>query len=115
MQTRSNPVLSGFHPDPTILSAPDGAYYIVTSSFEYLPALPVHRSVDLKTWELVGHVATRESQVSLAHVPTPGGVWAPTLRYRDGIFYLIVSVFLGGRGCVVFTATDPAGPWSDGT
>jgi hypothetical protein len=48
-------------------------------------------------------------------VPTPGGVWAPTIRYRDGVFSVIVTVFLGGRGCVVFTATDPAGPWSDGT
>ena len=110
----SNPILSGFNPDPSIASTPDG-YYLVTSSFEYLPGLPVYHSPDLERWELVGHVATREEQVGIADVPTPGGVWAPTLRYRDGVFYLIVSVFLGGRGCVVFTATDPAGPWSDGT
>ncbi|WP_457947746.1 family 43 glycosylhydrolase [Pseudarthrobacter sp. alpha12b] len=110
----SNPILSGFNPDPSIVSTPDG-YYIATSSFEYLPGLPIYHSEDLEGWELVGHVATRDEQVGLAHVPTPGGVWAPTLRYRDGVFYLIVSVFLGGRGCVVFTATDPGGPWSDGT
>jgi len=110
----SNPILSGFNPDPTITSTPDG-YYVATSSFEYLPALPIYHSKDLESWQLIGHVATREDQVQLADVPTPGGVWAPTLRYRDGVFYLIVSVFLGGRGCVVFTATDPAGPWSDGT
>ncbi|MDT0169019.1 family 43 glycosylhydrolase [Pseudarthrobacter sp. BRE9] len=109
----SNPILSGFNPDPSIVSTPDG-YYIATSSFEYLPALPIYHSQDLDSWELVGHVAMREEQVQLADVPTPGGVWAPTLRYRDGIFYLIVTVFLGGRGCVVFTATDAAGPWSDG-
>ncbi|WP_442810423.1 family 43 glycosylhydrolase [Streptomyces sp. NBC_01474] len=53
-------------------------------------------------------------QVGLERIPTPGGVWALTLPYRDGLFYLIVTVFLGGRGCIVFTATDPAGPWSDG-
>ena len=53
--------------------------------------------------------------MALEDVPTPGGVWAPTIRHRDGVFYVIVTVMLGGRGCVVFTATDPAGPWSDGT
>lgn len=111
---KTNPILSGFNPDPSIVSTPDG-YYLTTSSFEYLPALPVYHSKVLENWRLVGHVATREQQVEIAHVPTPGGVWAPTLRYRDGVFYLIVSVFLGGRGCVVFTATNPAGPWSDGT
>ncbi|UUT36165.1 glycoside hydrolase family 43 protein [Microbacterium elymi] len=110
----TNPMLGGFHPDPTIARGTDGAYYLVTSSFEYLPALPVHRSTDLREWELIGHVATRDEQVALARVPTPGGVWAPTLRFHDGRFHLIVSVFLGGRGCVVFTATDPAGPWDDG-
>ncbi|HKU03179.1 MAG TPA: family 43 glycosylhydrolase, partial [Arthrobacter sp.] len=110
----SNPILSGFNPDPSIARTPDG-YCLVTSSFEYLPGLPVYHSPDLERWELVGHVATREEQVGIANVPTPGGVWAPTLRYRNGVFYLIVSVFLGGRGCVVFTATNPAGPWSDGT
>lgn len=109
-----NPILPGFNPDPSIVSTPDG-YYLVTSSFEYLPGLPVYHSPDLEHWELVGHVATREEQAGIADVPTPGGVWAPTLRYRDGVFYLIVSVFLGGRGCVLFTATDPSGPWSDGT
>ncbi|MEE9097780.1 glycoside hydrolase family 43 protein [Pseudarthrobacter phenanthrenivorans] len=109
-----NPIPSGFNPDPSIVSTPDG-YYIATSSFEYLPSLPIYHSRDLENWELIGHVATREEQVQLANVPTPGGAWAPTLRYREGVFYLIVSVFLGGRGCVVFSATDPAGPWSDGT
>jgi xylan 1,4-beta-xylosidase len=110
---KSNPILPGFNPDPSIVSTP-GGYYVATSSFEYLPALPVYHSKDLESWQLVGHVATREQQVQLADVPTPGGVWAPTLRFRNGVFYLIVSVFLGGRGCVLFTATDPAGPWSDG-
>lgn len=110
-----NPVLAGFHPDPSIARGPEGAYYIVTSTFEYLPALPVHRSFDLVHWELIGHVVTREDQVGLGQVPTPGGVWAPTLRWHEGTWYLVVSVFLGGRGCVVFTADDPAGPWNGGT
>jgi beta-xylosidase len=47
-------------------------------------------------------------------VATGGGVWAPTIRYRDGVFYIIVTIAMSPRGCVVFTAADPAGPWSDG-
>ena len=47
-------------------------------------------------------------------MPTGGGVWAPTIRHRDGVFYVIVTIAMSPRGCVVFTATDPAGPWSDG-
>jgi xylan 1,4-beta-xylosidase len=109
-----NPLLPGFNPDPSVVRV-DDVYYLVTSTFEYLPGLPVYRSTDLVEWEHIGNVATRPEQVDLENVPTPGGVWAPTIRHRDGVFYVIVTVMLGGRGCVVFTATDPAGPWSDGT
>lgn len=84
----------------------------MTSTFEYVPGLPVYRSTDPMQWEHIGNVATRPEQVE---VPTPGAVWAPTLRYRDGVFSVIVTVMMGGRGCVVFRASDPAGPWSDGT
>ncbi|KQW47267.1 glycoside hydrolase [Nocardioides sp. Root1257] len=107
------PLLSGFNPDPSIVRV-DDAYYLVTSTFEYLPGLPVYRSADLLSWELVGHVITRPEQAGLDDVPTPGGVWAPTIRHRDGIYYVTVTIMMGGRGCVVYTATDPAGPWSDG-
>lgn len=108
-----NPVLPGFHPDPSIVHV-DGTYYVVTSSFEYLPGLPVHASDDLVTWRLVSHVATRPEQLGLATTFTPGGAWAPTIRHRDGRFYVIVASFLGGRGCVLFSATTAAGPWDDG-
>ena len=64
----SNPILSGFNPDPSIVSTPDG-YYVATSSFEYLPGLPIYHSKDLENWELVGHVATREDQVQVATRP----------------------------------------------
>jgi xylan 1,4-beta-xylosidase len=108
-----NPLISGFNPDPSITRA-DGAYYLVTSTFEYLPGIPVYRSTDLVSWTHIGNVATRPEQVSVDNVPTGGGVWAPTIRYRDGVFYVIVTVAMSPRGCVVFTATDPAGSWSDG-
>lgn len=114
MTTRTNPIVPGFNPDPSVVLA-DGAYHLVTSSFEYLPGLPVYRSTDLVEWAHIGNVATRPQQVAVEQVPTFGGVWAPTIRYRDGVFYVIVTVMLSPRGTVVFTATDPAGPWSDGT
>jgi xylan 1,4-beta-xylosidase len=107
------PLLPGFHPDPSIVRC-SGSYYLVSSTFEYLPGLPVHRSDDLEHWELIGHVATREEQLGVRDVFTLGGAWAPTIRQHDGAFHVIVTV-MGGRGTVVFTAADPSGPWSDGT
>jgi len=109
-----NPLLPGFNPDPSVVFA-GGAYYLVTSTFEYLPAIPVYRSTDLVTWAHIGNVATRPEQVEVGEVATGGGVWAPTIRYHDGIFHVIVTVAMSPRGCVVFQATDPAGPWSEGT
>ncbi|HEY9375673.1 MAG TPA: family 43 glycosylhydrolase [Jiangellaceae bacterium] len=109
-----NPLIPGFNPDPSIVLV-DGVYYLVTSTFEYLPGIPVYRSTDLVGWEHIGNVATRLEQVCVRDVPTGGGVWAPTIRHREGLFYVIITVAMSPRGCVVFTATDPAGPWSDGT
>ena len=108
-----NPAVPGFNPDPSVVRV-DGTYYVVTSSFDYLPGLPVYRSDDLVDWEMIGHVATRPEQVQLDGTITNAGVYAPTIRHRDGVFYVIVSVVLSPVGCVLFTATDPAGPWSDG-
>jgi len=109
-----NPLVPGFNPDPSVVVV-DGTYYLVTSTFEYLPGIPVYRSTDLIEWTHVGNVATRPEQVAVEDAPTGGGVWAPTIRHRDGVYYVIVTIAMSPRGCVVFTATDPAGPWSDGT
>lgn len=114
MSTWPNPLIAGFNPDPSVVLV-DGTYYLATSTFEYLPGLPIYRSTDLVEWTHIGNVATRPEQVAVDEVPTGGGVWAPTIRHRDGVFYLIVTIAMSPRGCVVFTATDPAGPWSDGT
>ena len=111
--TWPNPLIPGFNPDPSAVLV-DGAYYVVTSTFEYLPGMPVYRSTDLVTWEQIGNVATREAQIGVADAPTGLGVWAPTIRHHDGLFHVIVTIAAGERGCVVFTAEDPAGPWSDG-
>ena len=111
--TLPNPLIPGFNPDPSVVLA-EGAYYLVTSTFEYLPGIPVYRSTDLAGWTHIGNVVTRPGQPGLGDVPTGGGAWAPTIRYRDSVFYVIVTIAMSPRGCVVFTATDPAGPWSDG-
>ncbi|MEN9970485.1 MAG: hypothetical protein RLZZ229_693 [Actinomycetota bacterium] len=109
---RPNPIIPGFNPDPSIVRVGDD-YYIVNSTFEYLPGLPIYHSRDLDNWALIGHVANRPGQFKGAGVKPPGGAWAPTIRYRDGVFYVVVTDFFG-RGNLLFTAENPAGPWSDG-
>ncbi|MCU1526962.1 MAG: Xylosidase/arabinosidase [Frondihabitans sp.] len=108
-----NPLIPGFNPDPSIVKTDDG-YYIVTSTFEYLPGIPVYHSTDLVDWTRIGNVIERDSQLDLHGIATLAGVWAPTIRFHDGTFYVIVVV-AGGPGCMVYRATDPAGPWSDAT
>ncbi|KUM70579.1 glycoside hydrolase family 43 protein [Streptomyces griseorubiginosus] len=114
MPTFSNPVLPGSRPDPSICRV--GAdYYLVTSSFAYFPGLPVHHSRDLVDWTPLGHVVDRPSQVSLTGLDVSDGLWAATIRHHEGTFYVVVTLARGRRGSTthLFTASDPAGPWSD--
>ncbi|MCU1445212.1 glycoside hydrolase family 43 protein [Cryobacterium sp.] len=108
-----NPLIAGFYPDPSVVKV-GSDYYLATSTFEYLPGIPVFHSTDLVTWTQLGHVVERPGQLASAHVPTLGGAWAPTIRHRGGVFYVVVTDAMG-RGMLIFSATDPAGPWSDGT
>ncbi len=110
--TWSNPILAGFYPDPSVVKVEED-YYLVTSTFEYLPGLPVFHSRDLANWTQIGHVIERDGQLASTDIPTLGGAWAPTIRHRDGIFYLVITDAMG-RGMLVFTAERPEGPWSDG-
>jgi alpha-N-arabinofuranosidase len=110
----SNPVLPGSHPDPSVCRVgPD--YYLVTSTFEYFPGLPIYHSRDLVHWRLLGHVLDRPSQLPLQGVPASGGLYAPTIRHHDGVFYAVCTLVHGTResGNFVVTATDPAGEWSE--
>ena len=109
-----NPILPGFHPDPSICRV-GGDFYLVTSTFEYFPGLPIHTSRDLANWTLLGHVLDRPSQLPLQGVRASGGLYAPTIRWHQGVFY-VVCTLVGGttqRGNFVVTATDAAGPWSE--
>lgn len=110
-ETFANPVLPGFHPDPSICMAGD-RFYLVTSSFEYYPGLPVFVSDDLVTWEQLGHVLDRPSQLDLRDAPASGGLFAPTIRYHDGTFYVTCTNVSGG-GHFLVTSQNPAVGWSD--
>jgi xylan 1,4-beta-xylosidase len=118
MQTIRNPVLCGFHPDPSFLRVGED-YYIATSTFEWFPGVRIHHSKDLVNWRLLTHALTRKSQIDLTGNPDSGGVWAPDLSYADGRFYLVytdVKSWTGGcKDTHNYLVTAPAieGPWSD--
>lgn len=110
-----NPIIKGSQPDPSICRAGDD-YFLVTSSFEYLPAVPLFYSSDLVNWEHIGHCLTRDSQIDLSNCPCSAGICAPTIRYHDGTFYMIttnVSPKVFSKGNFIVTAKDPFGEWSD--
>jgi alpha-N-arabinofuranosidase len=112
--TFANPILPGLYPDPSICRV--GAdFYLVTSSFEYFPGVPIFHSRDLVNWTQIGHVLTRETQLDLAGVYSSGGIYAPTLRHHAGRFYMITTLVGSPKrgGNFFVTADDPRGPWSD--
>ncbi len=106
-----NPVISGFYPDPSVCRA-NGKYYMVCSSFQYFPGVPLFESIDLVNWEQIGYVLTRKSQVELQTVPSSGGVFAPTIRYNDGMFYMVTTNATTQKNFYVCT-DDIYGEWSE--
>ena len=107
----SNPIIPGFHPDPSFCRAGED-YYLVTSSFEFFPGVPIYHSRDLVNWTQIGHVFDRDSQLPLQKVRPSNGVFAPTIRYHDGTFF-VITTNVGSTGNLIVHATDPAGPWSE--
>jgi len=106
-----NPILPGFSPDPSICRV--GAdYYLVNSSFIWFPGIPIYHSKDLVNWELIGHGITRPTQISFNKIKDQDGIWAMTIRYHNGLFYLVGTANNCG-GNFYMTAKDPAGEWSD--
>ncbi|MGU3646261.1 family 43 glycosylhydrolase [Microbacterium sp. C23T] len=111
-----NPVLRGFNPDPSILRVGDD-YYIATSTFEFHPAVRLHHSTDLATWSTIGHAL--DEGFDLRGIPDSGGVWAPSLSYADGQFWLAYSIVRTMDGDdkdidnYLVTADAVAGPWSE--
>lgn len=109
----NNPILSGFYPDPTMCRVNDD-YYLCASTFCYYPGVPIFHSTDLVNWKQIGNVLDRPSQVPLKNPDIAGtGIYAPTLRYHDGTFYMITTNVGEALGNFIVTAKDPAGPWSE--
>ena len=106
-----NPVIPGFHPDPSVCRVGND-FYLVNSSFQYFPGVPLFHSTDLIHWEQIGNCLTRPSQVELSKASFSGGIYAPTIRYNDGTFYMITTNVTGKGNFLVHT-TDPRGQWSE--
>jgi len=115
-----NPVLPGFNPDPSFLRVGDD-FYLATSTFEWFPGVPLYHSKDLVHWRLIGHALTEKRTLDLTGVPDSGGIWAPSLSYHQGQFWLIYTIV---RQCgmgrpfkdlhnYLITAPSILGPWSD--
>ncbi|APZ46655.1 glycoside hydrolase 43 family protein [Polaribacter reichenbachii] len=111
MREFHNPILSGFYPDPSICSA-NGKFYLITSSFSYFPGIPIFESSDLVNWKQIGHVINRKEQADFKEAGVSKGMFAPTIRYNNGTFYVICTNVTSGGNFIV-TSKDPAGPWSD--
>ncbi|MBN1440915.1 MAG: glycoside hydrolase family 43 protein [Anaerolineales bacterium] len=113
-RTFRNPILPGFYPDPSVCRV-GGDFYLINSTFEFFPGLPIHHSRDLVHWRPIGHVLTRPSQLNLDGIRPSGGLYAPTIRHHDGTFYVINTLVDGQKekGNFIVTAPDIAGPWSD--
>jgi alpha-N-arabinofuranosidase len=107
----ANPVIPGFYPDPSVCVVGEDLY-LVTSSFEYFPGVPIFHSRDAIHWRQIGHCLTRPSQLNLEKIGRSAGIYAPTIRHHAGRFYMITTN-VGGGGNFYVTAEDPAGPWSE--
>lgn len=113
-----NPILRGFHPDPSIIRVGED-YYIATSTFEWWPGVRLHHSRDLKNWEQIEYPLSRLSQLDLRGVGASQGIWAPCLTYDQGTFYLVCTV-VRSFYCNMYdtenylvTSDNIHGPWSE--
>ncbi|MFS0726693.1 glycoside hydrolase family 43 protein [Paenibacillus sp. 1P07SE] len=118
MTTITNPILPGFHPDPSIVRVGED-YYLATSTFEWFPGVMIYHSRDLATWTLVSRPLDDVRLLDMRGVPDSGGVWAPCLSYDNGLFYLIYTNVTNKKWPLMdtpnylTTAPDITGPWSD--
>jgi alpha-N-arabinofuranosidase len=106
-----NPILAGFYPDPSVTRV-GNKFYLVNSSFAYFPGIPIFESRDLVHWSQTGHVVDRASQLTFDGLGISRGVFAPTIQYHEGTFYVLNTAVDSGGNFIV-TARSPQGPWSD--
>ncbi len=106
-----NPILKGFNPDPSICRVEDD-YYLITSTFEFFPCIPIYHSKDLTNWELINYCHINSEQMNLEGIRPSGGLYAPTIRYHNGTFY-VVCTNVSGKGNYLISTTDIRGSWSN--
>ncbi len=118
--TYSNPVQRGFFPDPSVIRVGED-YYMVNSSFQYFPAIPISHSKDMVHWHVIGHAVTNSEWLDLSAIKDSHGIWAPDISYHNGVFYIFATLRLNADGTrgknvmrrqLMVTATNPAGPYS---
>jgi len=118
MPTIHNPILPGFHPDPSICRAGDD-YYIANSTFEWFPGVAIYHSRDLVNWRLAARPLDRPEQLDMRGNMNSGGIWAPCLSHADGLFWLIYTDVKSSRKGwkdtpnYLVTAPEITGPWSN--
>jgi xylan 1,4-beta-xylosidase len=115
----TNPVLPGFHADPSMIRVGD-TYYIANSTFEWWPGVRLHKSTDMQNWETLPNPLNRVSQLDMRGNPASGGIWAPDLSYADGKFWLIYTdvkivngAFKDMINYLVTTENPESGVWSE--
>ncbi|WP_409932542.1 glycoside hydrolase family 43 protein [Xanthocytophaga flavus] len=109
--TLTNPILTGFYPDPSIVKVGTN-YYLINSTFSYFPGIPVFQSQDLKNWKQIGNVIDRPSQMDFMGERLTRGLFAPAISYYKGTYY-VTCTDIDHDGNFVVTAKNPAGPWSN--
>jgi alpha-N-arabinofuranosidase len=105
-----NPILPGFHPDPSIVRVGND-YYLVNSSFGFYPGLPISHSRDLVNWTQIGNAIDRPDMLDFSGLGIARAVFAPTIRHHEALFY-IVNTCTDCGGNFIITAPNAAGPWS---
>ncbi len=109
--TYRNPILHADYSDPDVVRVGDD-FYLVGSSFNAVPGLPILHSRDLVNWTIIGHALPRQPPLDVFSKPQHGnGVWAPAIRYHNSEFYIFYPD--PDYGIYLIKAKDPAGPWSE--
>lgn len=125
--TYTNPILPGFHPDPSCIFVEswNETFFCATSTFLAFPGIPIYASQDLQTWTLISSVFNRPSQLpALAtEITQTSGIWAPTIRYRDDTYYVTTTLVDDTKDIsdtsrwenVIFITDNPydSNSWSD--
>ncbi|BCU78097.1 glycoside hydrolase 43 family protein [Luteolibacter sp. LG18] len=111
--TFTNPPLYADYPDPDVIRVGDD-FYFVTTTFANSPGLRILHSKDLVNWEILGHVVERLEGSEKFDLKNGnayrGGIFAPSIRHRGGVFYVVVTPV--GQNTRIYQTKDPKGPWT---